>query len=100
LVIGANGQLGSDIVRALHWEDVIPLTHQDIEIGEEAAVSGVMENHKPDVVVNTAAYHRVADCEKNDFASFKINSIGAKNLAIACKKSKIIIPHQARPFEK
>lgn len=93
MVIGANGQLGSDIVRALHSENVIPLTHQDIEIGEEAAVSGIMENYKPDVVINTAAYHRVAECEKNDFASFKINSIGAKNLAITCKKSKIILVH-------
>jgi len=85
--------LGSDIVRALHSEDVIPLTHQDIEIGEEAAVSGIMDNYKPDVVINTAAYHRVADCEKNDFASFKINSIGAKNLAITCKKNKAILVH-------
>lgn len=85
--------MGSDIVRALPSEDVIPLTHQDIEIGEEAAVSGIMENYKPDVVINTAAYHRVADCEKNDFASFKINSIGAKNLAIACRENKAILVH-------
>ncbi len=85
--------MGSDIVKVLHSEDVIPLTHKNIEITEERSIRSALEAYKPDVVINTAAYHRVADCEKNDFASFKINSIGAKNLAITCKKSKIILVH-------
>ena len=85
--------MGSDIVKALHSEDVIPLTHADIEIAEEASVRSIIKAYRPDVVINTAAYHKVADCEKNDFASFKINSIGAKNLAITCKENKAILVH-------
>jgi len=85
--------LGSDILKVLHSEDVIPLTHADIEIAEETSVRSIIKAYRPDVVINTAAYHRVADCEKNDFASFRVNSMGAKNLAIACKKSKIILVH-------
>ena len=93
LLIGANGQLGSDIAKILHSEEVLPLAHADIEIAEEASVRSKIEDYSPDVVVNTAAYHRAADCEKNDLESFRINSIGAKNLAIACKKSKAILVH-------
>lgn len=93
MVIGANGQLGSDIVKVLPSEDVIPLTHKDIEIAEERSIRSALETYKPDVVINTAAYHRVRDCEKNDLESFRVNSMGARNLAIACKKSKAILVH-------
>ena len=35
LVIGANGQLGSDIVKVLHSKEIVPLTHKDIEIADD-----------------------------------------------------------------
>jgi len=93
LVIGANGQLGTNLVKVLSSENVIPLSHKDIEITEERSIRRELETYKPDVVINTAAYHRVRDCEKNDLESFRVNSIGARNLAIACKKSKAILVH-------
>ena len=34
LLIGANGQLGSDLVKALTSIDLIPLTHRDVDICE------------------------------------------------------------------
>ena len=53
-VIGANGQLGSDLVKA--FEDVIPLTHKDIEVTDLSSCE-ILKELKPDVVINTAAYH-------------------------------------------
>lgn len=85
--------MGSDIVKILYSEDVIPLIHENIEVAEEVSVRNTMETYEPDVVINTAAYHKVSDCEKNDLKSFKINSIGAKNLAIACKKRNAVLVH-------
>lgn len=93
LVIGANGQLGSDIVKVLNSEEVIPLTHKDIEVADEISVRNVITFYKPDIVINTAAYHNVRDCEKNDIKSFEVNAIGAKNLAIICKKKNIVLVH-------
>jgi len=93
LVIGANGQLGSDIVKVFSSENVIPLTHKDVEISEGASVKNALEAYKPDLVINTAAYHRISDCEKNALKSFGINSIGTKNLAIACRENKAILVH-------
>jgi dTDP-4-dehydrorhamnose reductase len=51
LVIGANGQLGSDIVKVLHSKEVVPLTHKDIEIAEEESVKEAIRIHNPQVVI-------------------------------------------------
>lgn len=51
VVTGANGQLGTDLCRALHDFDVIPLTHADIEIADMASVREAMS-----YLLNTTAY--------------------------------------------
>jgi dTDP-4-dehydrorhamnose reductase len=56
VVIGANGQLGTDIVRAFaqNGHDVSALTHSDLEITDFDAVSGKLRALQPEMVVNTA----------------------------------------------
>jgi len=81
-VIGANGQLGSDIVEYFKDKsEVVALTHADIEIAAMDSAREVLTNLKPDVVINTAAFHNVPKCEEDPPASFKINGLGALNLA-------------------
>lgn len=41
-IIGANGQLGTDLCKAIHDAEVIPLTHADIEITDAASVNNVL----------------------------------------------------------
>src|SRR5262245_20334739 len=64
-VIGANGQLGSDLCRVLATRntDVIPLLHRDVDVSDGAQVDRVLDSVLPDVVVSTAAYHKVDECE-------------------------------------
>jgi dTDP-4-dehydrorhamnose reductase len=83
-VIGANGQLGSELCE--QFEDnhqVVGLTHVDIEITNINSVKKVLTEIRPDVIINTAAYHNLPDCEKNPDISFQVNAIGALNLAKA-----------------
>ena len=56
-VIGANGQLGSDVVAALtrNGDHVIALTHSDIELSDYASVLACLASSQPEFVVNTAA---------------------------------------------
>ena len=60
-VIGANGQLGSDVVRAFenNGDDVCPMTHAEIEIENIDSVSRGLRDIDPQAVVNTAAMHHV-----------------------------------------
>ncbi len=81
-VIGANGQLGSELCEQYDEKhQIVGLTHADIEITNINSVKKVLNEINPDVVINTAAYHNLPDCEKNPDISFQINAIGVLNLA-------------------
>lgn len=83
VVIGANGQLGSELVSYFSSQGIeaAALTHEDIEISDLDKSREVLSALKADAVVNTAAYHNVPVCEANPDISFKVNAIGALNLA-------------------
>jgi dTDP-4-dehydrorhamnose reductase len=82
-IIGANGQLGTELVNqfTLQGLDVVGLTHEDVEISDIDQLKKVLSSVKADIVVNTSAYHNVPLCEENPDISFKVNGIGALNLA-------------------
>jgi len=86
LITGANGQLGTDLVKALGHFDLIPLTHADIEITDENSVSEMFKRYKPDTIVNTAAFVRVDDCETDPDKAFLVNGLGARNIAVAASQ--------------
>ena len=57
-IIGSTGQLGTDLVKTFaHDHKVICLTHDDIEVADYESCLILKEN-KPDVIVNTAAFHK------------------------------------------
>jgi dTDP-4-dehydrorhamnose reductase len=85
IILGANGQIGSDLVavfRRRGWE-VAGLTHQDIEIADAAAVEAKLATAAPQIVVNAAAFHNVEACETDPQSAFAVNALGARNLASA-----------------
>ena len=83
-VIGANGQLGTDVVSAFSKEghDVSALTHSDIELSDLDSVTKQLKTGGADVVVNTAAMHNVDNCEKDPQRAFAVNAVGARNLSL------------------
>jgi dTDP-4-dehydrorhamnose reductase len=85
-VTGANGQLGTDLCRALHNFDVIPLTHADIEVADMASVKKALLKHRPAVIINTAGYVRVDDCEDERDRAFSVNALGARNVAVVAQE--------------
>jgi dTDP-4-dehydrorhamnose reductase len=82
LVIGSSGQLGQDLMRIL-GDDAVGLTHGDIDVTDGVGVSRILREHHPDWVINTAAFHRVDDCELNPTLAFAVNATGAGNVARA-----------------
>ncbi|OGD20680.1 MAG: dTDP-4-dehydrorhamnose reductase [Candidatus Aminicenantes bacterium RBG_16_63_16] len=83
LLIGADGQLGFEVRRAF-GAGVMPLTHKDIEVSDPAQTAAVIGSAAPGAVINTAAYHSVPECEKNPETAFRVNTLGARNIALAC----------------
>lgn len=94
-VIGANGQLGSDVSdvfqKAKH--EVAGLTHEDIEIKDPDSVKSALAKEQPEVVVNTGAYHNVEKCETDLHDAFAGNALGAKNMAEASAEQGFYLIH-------
>ncbi len=84
-VVGANGQLGTDLVDALERAgiDTAALGHADIEVAELDSVRSALGKQRPDAVLNAAAFHNMPRCEANPGRAFEVNAVGALNLARA-----------------
>ena len=97
MIIGSDGQLGTDLVRTLDG-DLAPLTHADIEISDRASVAEAMAKHKPELVVNTAAYDEVDLAEDDPSRAIATNMIGARNLALACAEADVDLFHVSTDY--
>jgi dTDP-4-dehydrorhamnose reductase len=86
LVTGAGGMLGRDLVIALErrGEAVTGLSHGDLDVTDSDAVRAAVRRHRPDVVVNCAAWTAVDDAERWESQALLINGTGPTNLAAAC----------------
>jgi dTDP-4-dehydrorhamnose reductase len=95
LLIGANGQLGSDLFRVFQTagDTVVPVAHAQVDVCSADQVAGIMAETKPDVVVSTAAFHKVEECEEKPALAFQVNGTGAMNLALACQRSGAVLAH-------
>lgn len=94
-LIGANGQLGFDILNKFKAEgdDVLALIHSDIEVSNIDSVSSALKNKNIEIVINTSAMHNVEKCEQNPSLSFEVNGIGARNLALICNEMDVPLIH-------
>lgn len=98
-IIGANGQLGTDLVEVLSGaHEIIGLNHADIEITDIDSVNNTLSSVKPDIVLNTAAYHIVPEAEKFPDRAFQINGTAVLNLAKICQEKKIRLLHYSTDY--
>jgi dTDP-4-dehydrorhamnose reductase len=86
LLIGSRGQLGSDLCRVWTGE-LIALPHEALDVCDRDQAHGIIRSEAPELVINTAAYHRVDDCESNVARPFEVNALGAKNVADASREA-------------
>ena len=94
VVIGANGQLGSDVCEAFEPKHaVLKLEHADADIADAAGITAALTRLEPDCVINTAALHNVEACEADPVKSHAVNALGARNLALACKGLDAMLVH-------
>ena len=67
----------------LFGEEAVGFAHEDLDVTDDESVASAIGSLKPDWVLNTAAFHRVDDCEVDLTRTFAVNAIGALNVARA-----------------
>ncbi len=93
LVTGANGQLGQEL-RSLSKEYTIWtwifLSKNEFDITDETEVKTVLNEYKPDVIINTAAYTNVEKAEEEKDMAFLVNAEGPKYLSLYADQALLL----------
>jgi dTDP-4-dehydrorhamnose reductase len=100
VVIGAEGQVGRDTCEEFERQGdvVLRLTHGQMEIASPDSVEAVLSSIKPDVIVNTAAFHQVEHCEQDPAKAFAINASGPRNVAKTAAGLKALVIHVSTDY--
>jgi dTDP-4-dehydrorhamnose reductase len=98
-LVGANGMLAG-AVRSLAPEnyDLVLLDLPDFDLTDKDRVLSVMNQVRPDVIVNCAAYTNVDGCETNEETALLVNGSGPGYLAEAAKKLDATLVHVSTDY--
>lgn len=97
LLLGVNGQLGRDLAPRLSGT-VLPCTRAQMDLERPETVRPCLDDLKPDVVINCAAYNFVDKAESEPEAAFKVNAWGVRELALACAERHCLLVHFSTDF--
>jgi dTDP-4-dehydrorhamnose reductase len=88
-VLGANGQLGRDILRAAAAGDYVietrGLCRNDLDVGDLGAISEALAGEQFDVLINCTGYHKTDEVEAHATEAFRINAHTVGALAKSCR---------------
>lgn len=112
LITGASGQLGTEIQRQLKNggsalgpvperlknATVIATDVNELDITDRDATIAFVRRHQPDTIISCAAFTNVDGCESNPEAAFKVNAIGASNLAQAAERINARLIHVSTDY--
>ena len=87
LLLGPNGQLGTDIALAAEAAGVAvePCSRSMLEVEQGAAIVRVLEASDADIVLNTTSYHKTDEVEDNAQKAIAVNAHAVGRLAEACR---------------
>jgi dTDP-4-dehydrorhamnose reductase len=86
LLIGATGQLGGDIVRNNQGHDITAPERAKLDLARPEQMREFVCAHRPDMVINCAAFHNVPLCEDQPEQAFRINCAAVRDLATLCSE--------------
>lgn len=92
-LIGADGQLGTDLAKNLKGKGLYPLYFPDFDITKHEDAKKTLSKINPDIIINTAAYNRVDECEENAAEAFTLNTISVRELVLACCRLDSVLVH-------
>lgn len=84
LLIGAGGQLGLELQATCPgFIDLVPLSRIGLDICQTEQIATVLATHRPDVIINAAAYTAVDKAESDVDNAYAVNELAVAALAKA-----------------
>jgi dTDP-4-dehydrorhamnose reductase len=98
MVIGASGQLGSAVARALVNRQVIAHTSATLDVTDADAVTRAVHEASPNAIVNCAAFNDVDGAESRPQDAFAVNAFAVRSLARAAEEIGARLVHYSTDF--
>jgi dTDP-4-dehydrorhamnose reductase len=97
-LLGSSGQLGQDLLTALRAHEVYALTRRDFDVTDHPQARSRLMDLRPDVILNTTAYHRVDDCEIQPELAYSVNVLAVLNLIRVANDLDSIFVHLSTDY--
>ncbi len=100
LVVGASGQLArsllaADLVQAF---DVLSASRPLTDLTKPETITKALTDHRPQFVINAAAYTQVDNAETQSAEAFAVNAQGVRHLANTCAARNIPLIHVSTDY--
>ncbi|MCJ8281002.1 MAG: NAD(P)-dependent oxidoreductase, partial [Rivularia sp. ALOHA_DT_140] len=94
LLIGCNGQVGSQLQQALQpYSNLIAVARPEVDLCQPQTIKDLIKQWEPQIIINAAAYTAVDKAESEPELANKINAIAPKILAQEAEKSQAQLIH-------
>ena len=102
LLLGPNGQLGRDILRA-HEEsgepiDLLPVARDKLDVAAPGAVERTLDRLDFDALVNCTGYHKTDEVEDNATRAFAVNAHAVQAMARVCSAKRARLVHVSTDY--
>ncbi len=102
LILGANGQLGSDLLRLCQSRSgdtgLVPLYRDDLDVANLESIPKVLKNYTFDVLINCTGYHKTDEVELHATEAILINAHAVRALGQACKSAGVRFVHVSTDY--
>src|SRR5450830_988580 len=99
LQIGTNGQVGWELLRTCApLGEVVALDYPDVDLSDYAGLRKLVNEVKPNIILNAAAYTNVDKAESEPEIARAINAIGPAVLAEEAKKINAVLVHYSTDY--
>ncbi|MBD3179850.1 MAG: dTDP-4-dehydrorhamnose reductase [Candidatus Latescibacteria bacterium] len=91
-ITGANGMLGRSLVRVLEEDNqLLPTDLPGTDVTEIDSLISQVSDFGPEMVIHLASMTDVDRCEEDPESAFRINSLGTRNVALACAENDAVM---------
>ena len=98
LLTGASGQLGHAVRRVFSRHEVVARAHTALDVADVSGVEAALDETRPDLLLNAAAYTAVDRAEDEPEAAYRANREGPRALAVATARRGIPLLHVSTDY--